>query len=319
MTTSRARLLIVDDDPINILLLDGMLRDNYDISAALGGEQALKRVVATPPDLILLDIQMEGMDGYEVCRRLKENEHTCDIPIIFVTGNADANEEIRGLELGAVDYITKPFHPLIVQVRLKNHLELKRQRDILNRLSSLDGLTGIANRRYFDRFLVQEWNRTLRSDDEISLVMIDVDHFKLYNDHYGHVAGDDCLKTISRTLAGSLPRSTDLVARFGGEEFVCVLTCTGKHGAANVAEKLRQSVHALEIPHARSEVSPTVTVSIGAATARPSLNELQPENLLHAADKQLYLAKNSGRNRAMCVQCQPPSFDGDKRPVMMPG
>ena len=126
MTTPRARLLIVDDDPINIRLLDGMLSDDYDISVALGGEQALKRVATTPPDLILLDVQMVDMDGYEVCRRLKEGEHTRDIPVIFVTANGDANEEIKGLELGAVDYITKPFHPLIVKVRLKNHLELKR-------------------------------------------------------------------------------------------------------------------------------------------------------------------------------------------------
>ena len=309
MNTPRARLLIVDDDPINLRLLDGMLSDDYDISVALGGEQALKRVAATPPDLILLDIQMAGMDGYEVCKRLKESEHTCVIPVIFVTANGDANEEIKGLELGAVDYITKPFHPLIVKVRLKNHLELKRQRDILNRLSSLDGLTGIANRRFFDKVLVQEWNRTLRSDDEMSLMMIDVDHFKLYNDHYGHIAGDDCLKAISRTLAAALPRSTDLMARFGGEEFVCVLTCTGQQGAANVAEKLRQSVLALGIPHARSEISPTVTVSIGTATARPSINELHPENLLHAADTQLYLAKSSGRNRVMSVLCQPSPID----------
>ena len=309
MNTPRARLLIVDDDPINLRLLDGMLSDDYDISVALGGEQALKRVTTTPPDLILLDIQMADMDGYDVCKRLKESEHTCDIPVIFVTANGDANEEIKGLELGAVDYITKPFHPLIVKVRLKNHLELKRQRDILNRLSSLDGLTGIANRRYFDKVLAQEWNRTLRSDDEMSLMMIDVDHFKLYNDHYGHIAGDDCLKAISRTLAAALPRSTDLMARFGGEEFVCVLTSTSQQGAANVAEKLRQSVLALGIPHARSDISPMVTISIGTATARPSVNELHPENLLHAADTQLYLAKSSGRNRVMSVLCQPSPID----------
>ena len=304
MTLPRARLLIVDDEPINIHMLDAMLRDDHDISAATSGEQALKRALATPPDLILLDIQMPTMDGYEVCRRLKDNELTRDIPIIFVTARTDTAEEIRGLELGAVDYITKPFHPLIVRIRLRNHLELKQQRDLLNRLSSLDGLTGIANRRFFDRFLTQEWNRTIRSDDEVSLIMLDVDHFKNYNDNYGHIAGDDCLKAISQALTAVVSRSTDLVARYGGEEFVCVLSSTGLDGATNVAEKLRTSIEALAIPHAYSETKPVVTISVGSATARPGLSELLPADLLVAADQQLYLAKNSGRNKVRSGACR---------------
>lgn len=305
MNLQRARLLIVDDEAINIRMLDGMLRDNYDISAALGGEQALKRAFATPPDLILLDIQMEGMDGYEVCQRLKENESTRDIPVIFVTSKTDSVEEIKGLELGAVDYITKPFHPLIVRIRLKNHLELKQQRDILNRLSSLDGLTGIANRRYFDKFLAQEWSRTVRSDDEIALVMIDVDHFKAYNDHYGHVAGDDCLKAISRTLNDALQRSTDVVARYGGEEFACVLTSTGLEGAVQVAEKMRAAVLALGIPHAKSDTCGTVSLSFGVSAAKPGLCRMHSSSLLLEADRQLYLAKAGGRNRVMFAECNP--------------
>lgn len=305
MTLPRARLLIVDDEPINIRMLDAMLRDDYDISAATSGELALKRAFTTPPDLILLDIQMPTMDGYEVCRRLKDNEHTRDIPIIFVTAKTDTAEEIRGLELGAVDYITKPFHPLIVRIRLKNHLELKQQRDLLNRLSSLDGLTGIANRRFFDRFLAQEWSRAIRSDDEISLIMIDVDHFKNFNDNYGHIAGDDCLKAISRALTEVISRSTDLVARYGGEEFVCVLSSTGLEGATTVAEKLRASTEALAIPHAYSSTSPAVTISVGSATAKPGLTDLLPADLLVAADQQLYLAKKSGRNQVKSGACLP--------------
>ncbi len=304
MTLPRARLLIVDDEPINIHMLDAMLRADYDISAATNGEQALKRALTTPPDLILLDIQMPSMDGYEVCRRLRDNEHTRDIPIIFVTAKTDTSEEIRGLELGAVDYITKPFHPLIVRIRLKNHLELKQQRDLLNRLSSLDGLTGIANRRFFDRFLAQEWSRTIRSNEEISLIMLDVDHFKSYNDNYGHIAGDDCLKAISQALTAVVSRSTDLVARYGGEEFICVLSSTGLDGTANVAEKLRASVEALAIPHAYSDTKPVVTISVGGATAKPGLTELLPADLLVAADQQLYLAKNSGRNQVRSGACQ---------------
>lgn len=305
MIPPRARLLIVDDEPINIRMLDAMLRDDYDISAAAGGEQALNRASTTPPDLILLDIQMPGMDGYEVCRRLKDNEHTRDIPIIFVTAKTDIAEEIKGLELGAVDYITKPFHPLIVRIRLKNHLELKQQRDLLNRLSSLDGLTGIANRRYFDRFLAQEWSRTVRSNDEISLIMVDVDHFKRFNDNYGHAAGDNCLRAISRTLSEIISRSTDVVARYGGEEFVCVLSSTGLEGASNVAEKLRASVQALNIPHTRSETAASVTISVGGATAKPGLSEMDPADLLLVADQQLYLAKNGGRNQVKSAGCLP--------------
>lgn len=313
MTVPRARVLIVDDDPVNIMLLDGMLRDDYEISAAVGGEQALKRVAATPPDLILLDVQMDGLDGYDVCRHLKQNEQTRDIPVIFVTSRADTAEEIRGLELGAVDYIAKPFHPLIVRVRLKNHLELKRQRDILNRLSSIDGLTGIANRRYFDRFLAQEWNRTVRGDDEISLLMIDVDHFKKFNDRYGHVAGDDCLKAIARALSAALPRSTDLVARFGGEEFVCVLTSTNLDGAAMVGEKLRHAIASLAIRQADWETAVSITASIGAATARPEGDALLPEHLLRTADRQLYRAKEAGRNQVFCARCSSfPTEFGDR-------
>lgn len=305
MTLPRARLLIVDDEPINIRMLDAMLRDDYDISVAASGEQALKRASMTPPDLILLDIQMSGMDGYEVCRRLKESEDTRNIPVIFITAKTDISEEIHGLELGAVDYITKPFHPTIVRVRLRNHLELKRQRDLLNRLSSLDGLTGIANRRYFDSYLTQEWSRTVRSADEISLIMIDVDHFKPFNDNYGHSAGDDCLKAISRALTEVVPRSTDLVARYGGEEFVCVLSSTGLEGAAKVAEKLRTNTEALAIPHAYSTTSPVVTISVGCATAKPGVTEMLSTDLLLVADRQLYLAKKSGRNQVKSSGCLP--------------
>lgn len=303
MSGTRARLLIVDDEAINIRMLDGMLRDSYDISVALGGEQALKRVFSAPPDLILLDVQMEGMDGYEVCRRLKANELTRDIPVIFVTTRADAAEEIKGLELGAVDYITKPYRPSIVQIRLRNHLELKRQRDMLGRLSSLDGLTGLANRRHFDAFLAHEWSRVVRSNGEIALVLMDVDHFKNYNDHYGHVAGDDCLKAISRVLSESLTRSTDLVARYGGEEFVGVLTSTGLDGAVRVAERMRAAALALAIPHALSETHEVVTLSFGVAAARPGVREMLPSDLLLAADRLLYLAKKAGRNRVKYAEC----------------
>lgn len=303
MTESRTKILIVDDERLNIRMLDEILRDEYDISVAVNGEQALKRALAAPPpDMILLDIQMPGMDGYEVCRRLMAHETTRGIPVIFVTSMVDEEDERKGLELGAVDYITKPFRPSIVQARLKNHLELKRQRDLLNRLSSLDGLTGIANRRHFETFIEQEWRRAPRHGLEISLILMDIDHFKKYNDHYGHTAGDDCLKEVARALVDALPRATDLIARYGGEEFVCVLPATDLQGALKVAERLRAAVLSQAIPHAFSGTHDCVTLSLGVACMQPGRGSTTPSDLIVAADRMLYRAKEAGRNRVMATE-----------------
>lgn len=302
ITEKRARLLIIDDEPINIRMLDGMLQDEYDIIVALNGEQALKRAVSTPPDLILLDIQMSGMDGYEVCRRLMSNEITRDIPVIFVTSMTDEEDEIKGLELGAVDYITKPYRLFIIQARLRNHLELKRQRDQLSRLSTLDSLTGIPNRRGFEAFLEQEWRSAVRHGDEISLIFMDIDHFKKYNDNYGHVAGDECLKEVSKALKDSLNRTTDLIARYGGEEFVCVLPRNDLRSALNVAEKMRSAILARTLPHEFSETHPFVTLSFGVATINPAGRKSIPSDLIVIADNMLYKAKEQGRNRVVSME-----------------
>ena len=293
------RVLIVDDVPDNIRVLSRMLGDDgHQISAATNGRQALKLAAACNPDLILLDVMMPEMDGYQACAALKADPQLGSIPIIFITALADAEDETRGLELGAVDYITKPFKESIVRVRVKTHLELKRQHDILQQLSHFDGLTGIPNRRAFDERIDQEWRRSVRSGERLAAAMIDVDYFKQYNDAHGHLAGDDCLRRIAGTVAEGLTRGGDFVARYGGEEFIGLISGVDSEGLAGVAEKLRVGIEALQIPHHASPVSPWVTISIGAAISRPT-PETTPSSLIGAADQQLYAAKRLGRNRVI--------------------
>lgn len=208
METFREKILIDDDDPTSIITLGEVLKDKYDIFVATNGEEALKRAKNELTDLILLDIMMPGMDGYEVCRRLKEDKVTEKIPVIFITSKNSEEDEAVGLELGAVDYFTKPFRIPIIKARIKNHLELKRKSDILASLSFTDGLTGVANRRRFDEAVEYEWKRAQRSSQPLSLILIDIDDFKLYNDNYGHLAGDECLGvTKSLGVATIVPDS----------------------------------------------------------------------------------------------------------------
>ena len=294
--TDKQTILIVDDTAINVRMLNEILRDDYRVLFATNGQDALNTAAETKPDIVLLDVMMPEMDGYEVCRRLKNDLDLKDVPVIFITALAEATEEVRGLKLGAVDYITKPFNPDIVKLRVGNHLELKRQRDILARLSHIDGLTGIANRREFDEYLEREWLRAQRMNKPLSVFMIDVDFFKRYNDRYGHITGDDCLKKIAATLERSLTRPSDLVARYGGEEFSCVLPDTDKEGMLHTAGNILETIRSLKIPHADSGVFEFVTVSIGAASTIPE-NGSKPADIVKAADCALYGAKAAGRNR----------------------
>lgn len=292
------KILIVDDVPANIkVLIQALKNPEYDILAATNGSEALATASLEQPDLILLDIMMPQMDGYEVCAELKKNKNTQQIPIIFVTVKDEDEDETRGLDLGAVDYLTKPIRTPIVKARVRNHLELKRQRDLLKKLSLIDGLTSIPNRRSFDEFLDFEWKRALRTKTPISIIMMDIDYFKLYNDYYKHTAGDECLKKVAHTLSNSIKRKTDLVARYGGEEFVCALPFVEIDDAVNIAENMRQNVMNLKISHAPlSSVSEYVTMSFGVATTIPNLY-ITPEKVIETADKALYEAKAAGRNQ----------------------
>lgn len=292
----RPKLLVVDDQPLNIRVLNELFRRDCDIYMASSGEEALAMCQSMNPDLILLDVMMEGMDGYEVCKRLKENAETRQIPVIFVTGKSDDSDEEAGFELGAVDYIRKPFNSVVVRARVETHLTLKLQSDYLRAMVMLDGLTGIPNRRAFDDRFKSAWAQAYRDSTPLSLLMIDVDYFKKYNDHYGHLKGDQCLRQVASGLSGEINRPYDLLARFGGEEFVGLLPNTNEKGAVEVAKRMQQAIAALGIDHCSSDINNKITLSIGIATCNPSLQTLA-ENLLRLADTQLYRAKNEGRNR----------------------
>jgi diguanylate cyclase (GGDEF)-like protein len=289
-------ILLVDDAPTNIQMLNETLKDGYHLFFATNGRDALRIASESMPDLILLDVIMPEMDGYEVCRTLKADPAMRDIPIIFITAMNQQEDEAIGLKLGALDYITKPFNSTIVRLRIRNQIELKRQRDLLARLSHLDGLTGIPNRRALDDAMEREWRRGTRSLKPLSLLMIDIDQFKAYNDSCGHLVGDDCLRAVAQSMKVPLGRAADFVGRYGGEEFLAILPETDEAGALVVANEMLQGVAALAIPHPDSKVSERVTISIGVATA-VAHREHEYTCLLQAADKALYQAKQEGRNR----------------------
>ncbi len=291
----RAKILVIDDTPTNIQVLAEILGQDYEIFFALSGPEGLDMAEAQLPDLILLDIMMPEMDGFEVCRKLKENPVTRSIPVIFTTALNMEEDEAKGLEIGAVDYITKPLRPSVVRARIKNHIELKRYRDYLENISMKDGLTGIANRRRLDEYLNQEWKRAQRQKQTISMLMLDIDHFKLYNDNYGHSQGDECLKQIASILEKSLSRPGDLAARFGGEEFACVLPETDLKGAKQIAARIHEQLQTEAIVHEYSPIASRITLSIGIATATPELDASLDE-FVRKSDEMLYEAKRSGRN-----------------------
>jgi diguanylate cyclase (GGDEF)-like protein len=291
------RLLVVDDQPVNIQALYQAFSADHQVLMATSGEQALKLAATRQPDLVLLDVVMPGMDGHEVCRRLKADEATRDIPIIFVTAHSDEAAETQGLALGAVDFISKPINPAIVRARVQTHITLKAQSDLLRQWVYVDGLTGVRNRRYFDERLASEWGRAVRNGTALSVVLLDVDFFKRYNDRYGHQAGDLCLRQVANCLRLTLKRPGDLAARYGGEEFVCLLPDTDLLGALALARQLGAAVEALGIAHADSSVAPVVTVSLGVCSTSGNTPG-SAASLLREADAQLYIAKSGGRNRS---------------------
>lgn len=293
---ARPRLLVVDDQPVNIQALYQAFAADHQVFMATSGEQALALCAAKQPDLVLLDVVMPGLDGHEVCRRLKADPATRDIPVIFVTARTEEAEETRGLELGAVDFIFKPINPNSVRARVRTHLTLKAQSDLLRRWVYVDGLTGVHNRRHFDERLASEWGRSARNRQPLSVVLIDVDYFKRYNDRYGHQAGDDCLRRIAAALDGGLRRPGDLLARYGGEEFVCLLPDTNLDGALHLAEQLGRRVFELQIEHADSPVAAMVTISLGVCGTTAAAHG-SAAALLSGADAQLYAAKSRGRHR----------------------
>jgi len=292
----RNKVLIIDDEPTNIRMLAEALRMDYEAFFATSGERGLTLAAEQSPDLILLDIMMPGMDGYTVCKSLKSDGRTKNIPVIFISAKSLLEDELQGLDQGAVDYITKPFQVPILKARVKTHVNLKRKYDLLESLACLDDLTEIANRRRFDSALDEEWRRCRRTFQPLSLIMMDIDYFKRFNDHYDHTAGDDCLKRVARTIKQCLKRAGDLVARYGGEEFACLLPDTDLEDAVKIAEKIRLAVDQLQIDHADSPVSDHITLSLGVAMTLP-FPDRRPTVLVDSADARLYRAKANGRNQ----------------------
>ncbi|ALG67013.1 diguanylate cyclase domain-containing protein [Beggiatoa leptomitoformis] len=313
-------ILIVDDVPANVgVLFDFLSSNGFEVLVARNGESALQIIETARPHLILLDIMMPGIDGFETCRRIKANKTTNEIPVIFMTALTDIVDKVKGFKLGAVDYVTKPFHQEEVLARVSTHLkihylqtelqdknkELQEKEAALQKankeladLVSQDGLTQIANRRRFDEYLQLQWAQMLRVNYPLTLMMCDVDFFKNYNDEYGHQAGDECLKQIATALTQCVKRSVDLVARYGGEEFALILPNTNQEGAMRIAEMIHQAIAQRQITHKKSKIANFITLSIGISSVIPT-TENNPHLLISVADKALYRAKEQGRNQTV--------------------
>jgi diguanylate cyclase (GGDEF)-like protein len=294
-TEEKSSVLIVDDEKTNISTLTHILSPEYTIFAAKNGNDAIEIANEYSPDVILLDIVMPEMDGYEVIAKLKSCDKTKEIPIIFITGLSNTEAEEKGLALGASDYISKPFVSSIVKLRVQNQIQIMGQIKKIRSLSLTDLLTGLPNRRSFDDRLCLEWEHARRNKTSLSVFFIDIDMFKCYNDEYGHLQGDTALKEIAKVISQSLNRSVDYVARWGGEEFVVLLPTTDWSGAMKAAENIRRNVENTQIPFDDGRTT-NITISIG-------LNSITPvpgcsiRDFINSADQALYHAKKTGRNK----------------------
>ena len=291
-------VLIVDDEISNLIALTNILNMEYTVYTAKSGQEAIDAIKENPPDVILLDILMPDMDGFEVMWNLKNAEETSSIPVIFITGLSSTADEEKGLATGAVDYISKPFYSAIVKLRVENQIRLLRQINLIKALSLTDELTGLFNRRGFDSRLQLEWNRARRDQTPLGLFIFDIDNFKNYNDTYGHLQGDEALKAIAVVLGKTLKRSIDFAARWGGEEFAALLPETNLPGTINIAEKFRKNMEDTEIFCSNKEVT-RITVSIGVNIFLPK-QPVSVQDFLFGADSALYSAKNAGKNK-VCI------------------
>jgi len=287
-------ILIVDDERSNISVLSHILRPMYIVLAAKNGPDAISIAKKSSPDLILLDIVMPEMSGFEVLKELKNYDLTRDIPVIIITGLDNRESEEKGLLLGAVDYIAKPFHDSVVRLRVKTHLTILSQMRTIERMCMIDALTEIPNRRGFDNQLNAEWNRAIREKTTLGLLMIDIDKFKIFNDSYGHAHGDLVLKTAAEIISKTVKRPSDFAARWGGEEFSVLLPNTGLNGALEVAEQIRVNIENAVIQCSDGR-NTQITVSIGVNSEFPDIGK-EIDDFVSIADQALYLAKDDGRN-----------------------
>lgn len=296
---SKAKILIIDDDRYFLEMANNALSEMCDVLTESNAQKGLKRALAEPtPDLIILDVIIPGLSGYQICRELKQNMKTFNIPVVFVSSLEQISEITRCFDLGAVDFISKPVQMPLLLAKIKNHLMMKLQRDMLEELATKDPLTGLDNKRSYNQVLASEWKRAQRDRQAISLVMCDIDFFKKYNDHYGHGQGDTCLQQVAASLFKTASRPGDLVARVGGEEFAVILPNTEREGAWRVANNLLVHLRKKQLPHAKSPIHKHITISVGVATHIPQQDEA-PALLFDLADAALYRAKDQGRNRVI--------------------
>lgn len=289
------KVLIVDDSIVQAAQLKAILEDEYDVTIAQRAEEGLRWASDENFSLILLDVVMPGMDGFTLLKKLQEEIITKNIPVILITSLSSVADEQRGLVLGAVDYITKPFEPLIVKARINTHIKLYHYRRQIEQQSMTDQLTGIANRRRYEQYSAAKWSEAVRLHIPISICMFDIDRFKVYNDTFGHPAGDKVIAAVAQTAASNLQRSTDFLARYGGEEFVALSLGASSDKIFQHLKKIRQAVEDLHIPHDPATAQ-WVTVSIGGVTVTPKMKDSY-DFYLKVADTMLYDAKKNGRNQ----------------------
>jgi diguanylate cyclase (GGDEF)-like protein len=295
---NKQKVLIIDDEKTNLKILSGILKDEVEVILAKDGETGFCKAKELLPDLILLDVIMPKLTGFEVIEKLKNEASTSNIPVIFVTGQLDVQQEEKGLELGACDYIQKPFHVEILKARVRLHLRMAKQRDLLEKLANIDPLTSIANRRLYDQIFDSLWGKAIKQRQIFSLVVIDIDDFKKYNDFFGHAAGDRALEKVASAIAENLSSSNDFLARYGGEEFVALLPNTLACDAIKNMNTCLEAVANLKINHDPSAEHEFLTVSLGGVSYLPIVESCQ-DTLFKIADDMLFKAKSNGKNQVV--------------------
>lgn len=289
------KILIIDDSPVQANFLKTILVPEYDVTVTNTAESGLEQLRTGEYSLILLDVIMPGMDGFQLLKALQEEDRHA--PVILITSLNDIDNEEKGLTLGAVDYITKPFHPVIVRARVHTHVKLYQYRAQIERAATVDQLTGAANRRRYDEVSLKRWQDAIRLGIPFSICMFDIDKFKVYNDTFGHPAGDKVIASVAQSASALLRRGTDFFARYGGEEFVALILGGNAQTDFDHMKRVRQAVEDLHIPH-NPEISPWVTISIGGITVIPKVGDSYGV-YLKMADAMLYDAKRFGRNQVV--------------------
>jgi diguanylate cyclase (GGDEF)-like protein len=295
MINDEKKILVVDDEKMNIIALAHFLKPQYEVIVAVDGASALEAAEKHLPDIILLDIIMPDMNGFDVLVKLKNSAATMNIPVIFLTGLSNAGDEEKGLSLGAVDYITKPFNQSVVKARIKTQIKMVDYVRTIEKLCMLDALTGLSNRRGFDTRMDVEWGRAYREKKPLGLIMLDIDKFKRYNDTYGHPQGDILLQALADVINKTLNRPADFAARWGGEEFMILLPDTTIEGTVNIAEQIRVNIENTVVPCADGTKT-SATISLGAVSIIPDEND-SSAGFIASVDKLLYAAKENGRNQ----------------------